>query len=199
MSVVRLLVLGAVRRRGSAHGYQVRSDLESWGAHEWAGLKPGSIYHALRQMAAEGLLRADEEAPSTAGWPATDRLRDHRGGRGRLLRAAPPRALQGRPAARHAERRSGPDGRPAQGRGGRAAEDAGAGAGGVAFPGPARLVAGRGPGGVGHGGGEVLGMWVHTAESAAEWTRGLIERLERGAYVMAGEKPRTAVSRPDRG
>ena len=69
MSAIRLLVLGAVRQHGRAHGYQVRNDLESWGAHEWSNAKPGSIYHALKQLAKQGLLLAHEIAPSTAGGP----------------------------------------------------------------------------------------------------------------------------------
>src|ERR1044072_7617478 len=69
MSAIRLLVLGAVRQHGRAHGYQVRNDLEYWGAHEWSNAKPGSIYHALKQMAKQGLLRAHEVAPSTVGGP----------------------------------------------------------------------------------------------------------------------------------
>src|SRR5215470_1004801 len=69
MSAIRLLVLGAVRQHGRAHGYQVRNDLEYWGAHEWSNAKPGSIYHALKQMAKQGLLHAHEVAPSTAGGP----------------------------------------------------------------------------------------------------------------------------------
>ena len=69
MSSIRLLVLGAIRERGRAHGYQVRSDLETWGAHEWSTAKPGSIYHALRQLTKQGLLHAHQRAPSTAGGP----------------------------------------------------------------------------------------------------------------------------------
>lgn len=69
MSAVRLLVLGAIRERARAHGYQVRSDLERWGANEWSTAKPGSIYHALRQLAKQGLLQAHEITPSTAGGP----------------------------------------------------------------------------------------------------------------------------------
>ncbi|MEV4103545.1 PadR family transcriptional regulator [Nonomuraea sp. NPDC049649] len=187
MSVVRLLVLGAVRRRGRAHGYQVRSDLESWGAHEWAGLKPGSIYHALRQMTAQGLLRADEEAPSTAGGPPrTDYELTEAGEAGylRLLRGALARAdqrldmlsaglglMDDLPRAEAVELlrqrvRALEEWRSRVRRDWSPGEDAEA-WGAV---------------------GEVLGMWVHTAESGAEWTRGLIERLERGAYVMAGER-----------
>jgi hypothetical protein len=35
--------------------------------------------------------------------------------------------------------------------------------------------------------GEVIGLWLHTAESRAEWTHRLIRRLEQGAFRMAGE------------
>lgn len=57
MSVVRLLVLGVVRTRGRAHGYAVRRELLSWRVETWTEVKPGSIYHALRQLAKEGKLR----------------------------------------------------------------------------------------------------------------------------------------------
>ena len=69
MKPVRLLVLGALRRRGRAHGYQVRADLESWGAHEWSTATSGSVYHALKSMAGQGLLVTHETVPSKAGGP----------------------------------------------------------------------------------------------------------------------------------
>ena len=69
MSAVRLLVLGAVRRRGRAHGYQVRADLEAWGAHEWSSATSGSVYHALKAMTGQGLLLVHETTPSVAGGP----------------------------------------------------------------------------------------------------------------------------------
>lgn len=56
MSATRLLVLGVVRMRGQAHGYQVRRDLLSWSADAWANVQPGSIYHALKKMTREGLV-----------------------------------------------------------------------------------------------------------------------------------------------
>jgi DNA-binding PadR family transcriptional regulator len=62
VSATRLLVLGVVRMRGEAHGYQVRQDLQLWAADRWANTKPGSIYHALRKLAVEDLV----EAVSTA-------------------------------------------------------------------------------------------------------------------------------------
>ncbi|MBF6257431.1 PadR family transcriptional regulator [Nocardia farcinica] len=57
MSAVRLLVLGVLRRDGPAHGYAVRRELLSWRAETWTNVKPGSIYHALKQLCAEGKLR----------------------------------------------------------------------------------------------------------------------------------------------
>ncbi|WP_017596018.1 PadR family transcriptional regulator [Nocardiopsis potens] len=57
MSATRLLVLGVVRSWGRAHGYQVRRELLSWGVEQWASVKPGSIYHALRQLLKTGALR----------------------------------------------------------------------------------------------------------------------------------------------
>ncbi|MGO4419096.1 PadR family transcriptional regulator [Streptomyces sp. MCAF7] len=112
MSAIRLMVLGAVRQHGRAHGYQVRNDLEFWGAHEWSNAKPGSIYHALKQMAKQGLMVAHDVAPSTAG--------------------GPPRTEY-----------------------------------------------------------ELTDAGEEAADSGAQWTRGLIERLEGGAYVMAGEGKRS--------
>lgn len=56
MSATKLLVLGIVRMYGKAHGYQVRRELLSWNADKWANTKPGSIYHALKKMSADGLL-----------------------------------------------------------------------------------------------------------------------------------------------
>jgi DNA-binding PadR family transcriptional regulator len=64
VSATRLLVLGVVRMYGRAHGYQVRRELLSWSADKWANVAPGSIYHALKKMAAENLL---EEVASDDG------------------------------------------------------------------------------------------------------------------------------------
>ncbi|WEO96146.1 PadR family transcriptional regulator [Streptomyces sp. FXJ1.172] len=186
MSAIRLLVLGAVRQHGRAHGYQVRGDLEYWGAHEWSHAKPGSIYHALKQMARQGLLHAHEIAPSTAGGPPrTEYELTERGTEEyfALLRAALvtydqrgdvktaaigfmvdlPRAeavalLKERTRRIEAWRASVTE----------------------------RYVPEEGPGQLGHIG-EIMHMWVHTADSEAAWTHGLVERLENGAYTFAGE------------
>ncbi|MER6679426.1 PadR family transcriptional regulator [Streptomyces olivaceoviridis] len=186
MSAIRLLVLGAVRQHGRAHGYQVRNDLEYWGAHEWSNAKPGSIYHALKQMAKQGLLHAHEIAPSTAGGPPrveyeiTDRGEDEFF---RLLRESLvaydqkmdlqsaaigflvelPRA-EALELLRERIRRIG--------RWRTAVTE--------------HYVPEDGPERLGHIG-EIMNLWVHTADSDAAWTQGLIDRLEAGAYTFAGE------------
>jgi DNA-binding PadR family transcriptional regulator len=57
MSSTRLLILGVVWIFQPVHGYDVRRELLSWHADEWANVAPGSIYHALKKLAEEGLLR----------------------------------------------------------------------------------------------------------------------------------------------
>jgi DNA-binding PadR family transcriptional regulator len=52
-----MLILGLVRWFQPVHGYDVRRELLSWHADEWANVAPGSIYHALKKLAEEGLLR----------------------------------------------------------------------------------------------------------------------------------------------
>lgn len=56
MSATRLLVLGALRFMQPTHGYEVRRELESWHAEEWANIAYGSIYFALNKLADEGLV-----------------------------------------------------------------------------------------------------------------------------------------------
>ncbi|MEV2252198.1 PadR family transcriptional regulator [Streptomyces sp. NPDC050147] len=186
MSAIRLLVLGAVRQHGRAHGYQVRNDLEYWGAHEWSNAKPGSIYHALKQMAKQGLLLAHEIAPSTAGGPPRTEYEITPAGteeflnllrsnlvsydqRPDMLSAALgfivdlPRdeavdLLKQRVRGIEEWRRSVTEYYTPE-------------------DGPERL---------GHIG-EIMNLWVHTADGGVEWTRGLIERIEGGAYTFAGE------------
>lgn len=198
MSAIRLLVLGAVRLHGRAHGYQVRNDLEAWGAHEWSNAKPGSIYHALKQMAGQELLVAHEVAPSTAGGPprveyeVTERGTEEYFS---LLRTAlsahetKPDVLaagigfvvdlpRGEALALLRRRLAGLESWRAEV---------------VRYYDP-----GRGPEQVGHIG-EVMDLWVHTSNSEAVWTRGLISRIEDGAYAFDGEEgtPFEGVLAPD--
>ncbi len=57
MSSTRLLVLGVTRLFQPVHGYDVRRELLSWRADQWANVAPGSIYNALKSMQRDGLLR----------------------------------------------------------------------------------------------------------------------------------------------
>lgn len=179
MSATRLLVLGVVRGYGRAHGYLVRNELVTWGAEEWANIKWGSLYHALRQMAKEGLLRDTQiaEWPGRVDYEITeageaeffrllrDSLREY-DQRPDLLTAG----LALLPALPRAEAISLLEERL------RALEAA-----------PEEISTQtadwKDPGHVG----ELFGLWIHAARSAADWTRGLIARLEGGAYVMADD------------
>ncbi|MGH2531107.1 MAG: PadR family transcriptional regulator [Thermomicrobiales bacterium] len=182
MSATRLLVLGVVRMYGRTHGYRIGTDLVAWGGEEWANLKWGSLYHALRQLAKQGMLTVTEieEWPGRADYEMTDAgeaeffrlLRDalrrpeHRPdmlGAGLILLPALPRAeaialLKERLDELEAERDE-------------VAEVAAT----TDNPErPAHLT-------------ELYGYWVHAADSGGAWTRGLIARLQAGAYVMADE------------
>src|SRR3954464_2287674 len=57
MSATRMMILGLVQWMQPVHGYDVRRELLSWSADKWANIQPGSIYHALRKLTEEGLLR----------------------------------------------------------------------------------------------------------------------------------------------
>jgi DNA-binding PadR family transcriptional regulator len=186
VSATRLLVLGVVRGYGRVHGYRIGNDLLSWGAGEWANVKWGSLYHALRRLTADGCLLDHDEVPGRTDYEVTERgevefqrlLRDALRrpnprpdlvGAALAMLPALPRAdavalLRERLAALEDER-----------------DKARAQVEGWTEPPHVR---------------ELFGLWQHTAAGGAEWTRGLIERLEAGAYPMAGEpgSPGTAGS-----
>ncbi len=191
MQTVRLLVLGALRRRGRAHGYQIRTDLESWGAHEWSTATSGSVYNALKSMARQGLLVAHETVPSSAGGPPRIEYELTDQGdreylellRGALADREPsldvlaaavgliedlPREEALRMLRTRAETlqtwRSSITGH---------------------LPPDADLDT-WGPVG------EVLSLWLSTADFHAQWTDRLIRRLEAGDFAMAAEAPRPA-------
>jgi DNA-binding PadR family transcriptional regulator len=65
VSTTRMMILGLVSWMQPVHGYDVRRELLSWNADEWANVAPGSIYHALRKLTDEGLL--DEVATEQIG------------------------------------------------------------------------------------------------------------------------------------
>jgi DNA-binding PadR family transcriptional regulator len=54
--VVRLLVLGTLAMWGPMHGHQMRRTIETIDLEAWSEVRVGSIYHALHQMSAEGLI-----------------------------------------------------------------------------------------------------------------------------------------------
>jgi DNA-binding PadR family transcriptional regulator len=53
-----MMILGLVKWMQPVHGYDVRRELLTWQADKWANVAPGSVYHALRKLADEGMLRA---------------------------------------------------------------------------------------------------------------------------------------------
>ena len=57
MSIVQLVVLGALKRRKVAHGYRIHQDLVEWRVETWTIIRPGSIYHALTQMEKQKLIQ----------------------------------------------------------------------------------------------------------------------------------------------
>ncbi|ACQ81289.1 transcriptional regulator, PadR-like family [Beutenbergia cavernae DSM 12333] len=187
MSTIRLLTLGAVRRRGRAHGYQVRADLESWGAHEWSTARSGSVYHALGILARDGLLLAHDVAPSEAGGPPRVEYELTPDGDSTYLEL-----LRGALASRdpRLDQLSAAVGliddlprEEAVTLLRRRVEALDAWHATIADAAPADLEAQEwGPIGA------VLGLWLHEAASRADWTRRLLERLEAGAFTMADER-----------
>lgn len=177
MSATRLLVLGIVRGYGRAHGYRVGHDLLSWGAEEWANVKWGSIYHALKALTRSGFLLDHDDIAGRTDYELTEHGEHEYL---RLLRDAVRRPLPrpdflaaalamlpslGRDEAigllgeRLTTLEEMRDKARAQVEG---------------WTHPPHVV-------------ELFGLWHHDAAGGAEWTRGLIERLEAGAYPMAGE------------
>jgi DNA-binding PadR family transcriptional regulator len=179
MSATRLLVLGVVRGFGRAHGYLVRSELVGWGAENWANIKWGSLYHALRKLADDGLFTSTEieEWPGRVDYTITP---EGEAEFFRLLRAAlrepAPRpdmlfaGLSLLPALTRAEaiellsaRLSTLSESQAQARD--------------------QIKAWREPPHVL----ELFGLWEHSATDDIAWTRGMVSRLQSGMYAMAGE------------
>jgi DNA-binding PadR family transcriptional regulator len=67
VTAARLLILGVLRTEQPAHGYEIRRELETWGAERWANVAPGSIYHALTKMAREGHIERVETGEPSRG------------------------------------------------------------------------------------------------------------------------------------
>lgn len=87
MSSIRLLILGVLVRKQPIHGYDVRRELELWGADRWANVAYGSIYSALNKMAEDGLVEPVSDRPQ-ARTARTEYILTERGRSefGRMLR-----------------------------------------------------------------------------------------------------------------
>lgn len=178
MSATRLLVLGVVRGYGRAHGYLIGHDLMSWGAEQWANVKWGSIYHALKQGVKSGQLREDWAVAGRTDYEITEK--------GELeFRRLLADALR-KPEPRPDMLAAGLALLPALGRDEAirlltfrldALE--------VAREQAVDLVEqGNEPPHL-H---ELYGLALHNTDRDLEWTRGLLGRLRAGEYVMAGEQ-----------
>ncbi|MGW0518720.1 PadR family transcriptional regulator [Crossiella sp. NPDC003009] len=182
MSATRLLVLGVVRWCGSAHGYLVRAELESWWAHEWANIKWGSIYHGLKQLTKEGLMTSSSPVGNIGRvdytlTPAGEAeffrllratLREPEEHKPDLLAAAlvlMPTLPRDEVIALLKERLAALEVNRAQvaGRAGELTE-------------PAHMS-------------ELFGVWRSSADASVAWTQDLVERIEAGAHTFAGEAP----------
>ena len=94
----RLLVLAALRRQPN-HGYEIQRMIELSRTSHWARVLPGSIYHALKALAAEGLISGQGAA--------------HRGGRHKEVFALTPAGALAYPDELRAAWRRSPDSLPA--------------------------------------------------------------------------------------
>ncbi|WP_028478958.1 PadR family transcriptional regulator [Nocardia sp. CNY236] len=191
MKPVRLLVLGALRRRRRTHGYQIRADLESWGAHEWSTATSGSVYHALKSMTDQHLLTAyetDSAGPPRIEYELTDKGEQEYIALLRKALADREPSLDVLGAAigliEDLSREDALEMLHARARAMRNWRDS------VTEHLPADVNLDTwGPVG------EVVSLWLTTADAGAEWTQRLIRRLEGGAFTMAGEAP--APTQPD--
>jgi DNA-binding PadR family transcriptional regulator len=179
MSATRLLVLGVVRGFGRAHGYLIRAELVRWGAEKWANIKWGSLYHALRKLAEEGLLTATDtdEVAGRVDYEITARGEAEFF---RLLKAA----------LRE------PDPRPDMLAAGLSLMPALSRAEAIALLQVRQRTLRTTQDEYRHQGDdwdnaphirELFGLWTHTAAGGAAWTEQMIRRLRAGTYVMAGE------------
>lgn len=186
MTATKILILASMRELGSAHGYQIRRDLQDRGVHVWANIQQGSIYHALGTLHRDGLLR---EAPNTKGrsrGPARTEYAITDAGREAFIELL-----------EHALSSHDVD-----------ISETIAGVGLMTELPRQRvieLLSQRVEGltrwrsqvvdvyeasdenWLHHV--EAIRLWARTADSAIDWTTDLIHRLERGEYVMAGETP----------
>ncbi|MCP2168741.1 PadR family transcriptional regulator [Goodfellowiella coeruleoviolacea] len=186
MSATRLLVLGVVRMHGQTHGYQVRRELLSWSADKWANVQRGSIYHALKKLAKDGLLRAvtteeSETGPERTVYELTQdgetefqvllarglAEADERGTDWLSAAIAFMTALPRQEAIRLLRHRL------------LAVE--------ARLPGIRHSVATLSGASAPEHTGELARLWLTHAEAMRDWVRGVLDRLEAGQYRMADD------------
>ncbi|SIO85474.1 PadR family transcriptional regulator [Nocardiopsis sp. JB363] len=187
MSATRLLVLGVVRIHGWTHGYRVGRDLMDWGAKEWANVKWGSIYHALRKLAEQGKLREfvapGDEVTDRTSYELTDdgEVEFHRLLRGALGHTGDDQALLYAgvtlmPCLPRAEVIESLRERLIALEKSNAETEAAIHSSVEEWGKPAHVR-------------ELFRLWHVTIEAGAEWTRRLLAELEAGKYVMADDSP----------
>ena len=56
VSAIRLFILGTLSGSGPLHGHQIRQQAQTDRAELWTDVQPGSLYGALKRLAADGLI-----------------------------------------------------------------------------------------------------------------------------------------------
>jgi DNA-binding PadR family transcriptional regulator len=77
--LTRLVVLGFLMKRAMS-GYEIQGIMQLSQSEQWAGVLPGSIYHALKKLAGEGLV--------------TLQATEHTGNRARAIYAITPMGVE---------------------------------------------------------------------------------------------------------
>ncbi len=178
-----MMILGLVQWMQPVHGYDVRRELLSWNADKWANVQPGSIYHALKQLTKEGKLRAvgteeSDEGPGRTLYELTQEgvaefhelieaalssfQLEELGAGVAFMQTLPRQHVVNLLREQHRRATETRDGLEKMM---------------PAFPrrdGPPHTQ-------------DLLSLWCGGLAATASWTERLIQRLEGGEYVMAGE------------
>ncbi|KAE8559177.1 PadR family transcriptional regulator [Paenibacillus polymyxa] len=59
MSTTRVMVLGLLLQYGAMSGYEIQQKMQSAQTDKWAYVQPASIYHALKKLDSEGIVRLE--------------------------------------------------------------------------------------------------------------------------------------------
>ncbi|AFH65527.1 PadR family transcriptional regulator [Paenibacillus caseinilyticus] len=61
MNIPQFVTLGALEQLGEGSGYDILQVLEQKKVNRWIGIKPGSIYHAIRQLQKEQYIQETKQ------------------------------------------------------------------------------------------------------------------------------------------